>query len=1508
MSPLTNKDNELYIVAVGASAGGLEAIHEFFDNIPDSTNLAFIVIQHLSSDYKSLLVELVSKHTHMHVQEARQQLQVQAGYVYVIPNDKILTIHNNNLVLKDKEQDKGPNLAIDAFLNALAEDQKDKAIAVILSGTGTDGTRGAKKIKEWGGLVLVQDPEQAKFDGMPRSIIASQLADFVSSARDMADEIYNYIDGHSNMQNGALTTGNSELVSDILSTVHKNTNYDFHQYKPATIMRRISRRMLHTKKNHLEEYEQLVRTDSDEAKKLAKEFFIGVTNFFRDKEAYEVLYNEIFPLLLADKANSDVIKIWVTACSTGQEAYSIAILLDRFLQSQNKIIDVKIFASDIDATAVEIASKAQYPISAVSNVDQDILQNYFIGHTNDYTIIPKIRKQIVFARHNILKDPPFIKNDLVSCRNLLIYLNPALQQSVLSVLNFSLKKDGFLFLGPSENPAPIKSEIIEINPKWKIYKKHGTNFVFNRTTVPAKLMDGQKLKPEALPVKVNTGTQLSEDFKKTLSEELGYAAVYLNENYEIKEVAGDFRRYLSLPDKILNLNLLKMVPVELSGILSTAFRKVLKEKDKTAIKNVRINNNGNQRIFNIVIKPPQQTTSQNYLLVLFGEVLDAAIRPTTGINDISLLNQHSYIQELEGELTETRANLQMAIEGLETTNEELHSSNEELQSANEELQSSNEELQSLNEELHTLNTEHQMRIKELQELNDDLNNYFRSAEIAQIFLDSNLRIRKFNPAAREVVNIIETDIGRPFTNISTNLKATELTSDIHRVLQSSTILEKEIELDNGKICLMRILPYVRQDKKTDGVVITFVDVSIVRNLNNVVKGVFDTSASGIIVFESVRDRGKKIQDFSINAANDAIRNIFSVQVTDFTGLLLKKDFTLLSANGLFAKYVEIVEEGRPFYTEISFRKENKTDWYTIIANRLGDGLILTLTNITDRKEAEERLRTQYNETLKTKESLKQLNAQLELKVQERTFDLTESEGRFRQVAALTSDAIWDWTVAENKIWWSDSFYTRFGYKIDDPKIHSASFWFDNIHPSDRQRIKDGVNRSIEGKEDWNSSYRFKKANGEYATILDRGIVMRDESGIPYRMLGAMQDISETEQISLQLKTKNYELQSLIQEFTFVTDFMPQMVWATQPDGYHDFFNKRWYDFTGLDFEQTKDKGWSLVLHPDDYTRTWKEWDASLRTGKNYDTEYRLRRFDGEYRWFLARAVPLRDSEGRIVKWFGTCTDIQDQKMETDVLEQKIQERTYELKRINIELETSNNELMQFASVASHDLQEPLRKIHIFSNIIKERFVAENSGAADYINRIIKSSSRATNLINDLLSFSRLSGESLLKKTDLNEIVNEVLGDVELAIIEKKAVLKVDTLPVIEAVPGQMRQIFQNMITNALKFTRIDTIPEVSIKANRVASLNFDAPESSDGSFYRISIKDNGIGFDSQYVNKIFTIFQRLHSRERYEGTGIGLAITKKIIEKHHGIITANSKEGEGAEFIIVLPEKQPDAS
>jgi len=1358
-------DSEHFIVAIGASAGGLEAIHEFFDNMPSNGNFSFVIIQHLSPDYKSLLVELVGRHTNMKVLEAKHDLQVEKDNVYVIPNDKLLTISEGKLQLSEKNFERMPNTAIDTFLRSLAEDQGSKAIAVILSGTGTDGTKGIMAIQNEGGVVLVQDPLSAKFDGMPNSAIASGYADYILTPELMPEEIFNYINERP-IRIAQEGMPDESLLPEVLKLIDKHCQYDFYNYKTPTILRRIGRRMSQLGYNKFSEYVDFLRVEPEECKILGKEFLIGVTKFFRDKAAFDVIRNEILPGIIRSKHDHDVLKIWVTACSTGEEAYSMAIMIDDLIQTSKISLEVKIFATDIDLDAIEFASKGVYPAASISEMEEDLAQRYFTKQGPNVHIHPAIRKQIVFARHNVLKDPPFIKNDLISCRNMLIYMNAILQRKVLSTIQFSLNTGGFMFLGPSEIPASVREGFEEIDGKWKIYRKISNDNRYNPDRFPST--HGLKANKEVkfLSKENITAKELGEDFKTLLTEEYGFAALYVDKNLEVKEAVGDFKKYLSLPDRIANLQLLKMVNNEFSLALNAAIRKSQKENTKVTLHNIRIKIGDKDKNINIFVRP---STRDQYMMVVFGESYELPlIRNSSEFTPHSAEDSVTYISELEDELKDTRASLQMAIESLETANEELQSSNEELLSANEELQSSNEELQSLNEELHTLNTEHQLRIKELIELNDDLNNYFRSTELAQVFVDSDMRIRKFNPVAVKMINVIETDIGRPIDHISTNILNNTLLQDIKTALRTENMVEKEVILSNGTIGLMRVLPYIRQDKRVDGAVITFIDISRMKELDNIIKAVFNSSISVIMAFKTIYNQEKEVVDFKWIAANNEADKFLQKQNDEYIGKSLKEKYPELLRKGIFEKLVQVVKDGHPFRKELQLVKDGVMQWYEITATQMPDGLVITLTNINEKKLAEEKFAENYNELVKVKENYQNLNIALEEKVLERTDKLTKG----------------------------------------------------------------------------------------------------------------------------------------VEEFKFVTDFMPQMVWATKPDGYHDFFNKRWYDYTGLTYEQTKDKGWSLVLHPDDMERTWSVWDHSLRTGETYEIEYRMRRHDGEYRWFLARAIPLRNKKGSIEKWFGTCTDIHDQKMASDILEQKVKERTEELQKTNVELEASNNELLQFASVASHDLKEPLRKIHMFSNLIKDRYLANMDGAGEYMDRIINASARMTKLINDLLTFTRLSVNSHFEYSSLNRIVDEVMSDLELSISEKHAIIEVTDLPKADVISGQLRQVFQNIISNSLKFSKKDEKPRIRIKGEKVDRCAFDASPSEDGEYCMITIKDNGIGFDNQYSDKIFTIFQRLHPREKYDGTGIGLAITKKIIEKHNGIISAESAENEGAKFIIVLPLKQ----
>ena len=1493
-----------YSVAIGASAGGLEAIHEFFDNMPSSRNLAFIIIQHLSPHYKSLLVELVGRHTEMKVLEAAHNAIVEKGCVYVIPNNKLLTIRAGKLQLSEKKFEKAPNTAIDTFLKSLAEDQGSKAIAVILSGTGSDGTRGAEAIQAAGGLVLVQDPLSAKFDGMPNSAIAAGYADFILVPELMPEEIFTYTKEEPVQKTG---TGRPDEKSlpEVLDLIEEHCGHDFHNYKSPTLLRRITRRMGNLGKKSFSEYLNFLRNDSTECTLLGKDFLIGVTRFFRDEAAFDILRKDILPRIIEKKAPGEVLKIWIVACSTGQEAYSMAIAVNEAVQAAHKALELKIFATDMDADAVEQASKGTYPEAVIAEMEPQLVQKYFTRQDGTITIIPKLRKQIVFARHNILKDPPFIKNDLISCRNMLIYMNNILQRRVFTTLQFGLNLGGYLFLGPSETPTPIKAALDEVNSKWKMYKKVKETVTQpeERFTPGYSLSNNQHGNSKLLNDNARKAA-LPTNFQEILTEEYGFAAVYIDDSNEIKEGVGDFRRYLSLPENMSSLNILKMVGTDLSVALNTSIRKARAESKKIVLNHMRIREGASEKFINLYVKP----VMPDYTIIVFAESREAVLKPTV---DFVPQQQHpdaaTYIHELEDELQETRINLQMAVESLETTNEELQSSNEELLSSNEELQSSNEELQSLNEELHTLNTEHQLRIRELIELNDDMNNYFRSSQIGQVFVDSELRIRKFNPTAVQMVNLIDSDIGRPIQHISTNIEDNQFLAQIREVIRDQKVTEKEIVLHNKAICLMRILPYMRQDGRSDGVVITFIDITKAKELDNIIKGVFNASLSAIMVFRSIRTKANAIQDFHCVAGNKAAAVFLNQNEERFVCTSLKEELPDLMAHGFFEKFRQVVEQDKLLHTEVSFERDGTLHWYEVLATRMMDGFVVTMSDVTDKKQADEKLRKNYHELIKVKENLKLLNAELEEKVQERTLALTESEERFRLIANAASDVIWDWNLVTNEIWWSDSFFNLFHFDRTETNA-SNKFRLSRIHPDDRAAVAQSIQTAINGTlEQWSASYRFQKMDGSYAIVSDKGSVIRDEFGTPYRMLGSMMDVTENEMTALELKVRNDELRQLIEEFTFVTDFMPQMVWSTRPDGYHDFYNKGWYNFTGLTYEQTKADGWSLVLHPDDYSRTLPVWKECLQTGKPYDIEYRMRRYDGEYLWFLARALPMRNEEGSIVKWFGTCTDIHDQKIATDVLEQKVIERTQELLESNKDLELSNIELLQFASVASHDLKEPLRKIHIFSNLLKDRYAQQlEGGASDYVDRIIASSARMTRLINDLLSFSRLSVTSFFELTNVNEILNEVLSDLELLIKEKEAVIKADLFPEMEVVPGQLRQVFQNIISNSLKFSRSTVKPFIQITCERVNACRLDAQTDVNGAYCKIVCKDNGIGFDEKYTDKIFTIFQRLHTRDQYEGTGIGLAITKKIVDKHRGLISAQSKEGEGSMFTIIIPMHQSD--
>lgn len=865
----------------------------------------------------------------------------------------------------------------------------------------------------------------------------------------------------------------------------------------------------------LDTYVQFLNENDKEVKILGQDFLIGVTKFFRDKQSFELLGQRVLPDLIGRKTDKESLKVWVCACSTGQEAYSIAILINECLQKAKRNIELKIFATDIDEKSIEIAARNQYPLTVEKDVPAAYLKKYFVTDGKFYSLIPEIRKQVVFAKHDVTKAPPFIKNDLVTCRNMLIYMNTVLQGRVLSTFHFSLVKDGYLFLGSSETANVLKDGIEEISSKWKIYQKvRPINYAaFNTYSTGGRLL-GQPEKTVAKTVDAPLGV-LEKRFNKFITSDLGYVGVFVDKGYLIQEAVGNYRAFLSLPDQKLELNILKMVPKEISIVLNTALRKSWKDNIKVHLSRLRLIRDGHDVYLNVSIQPPEG--EMIYTMIVFAESRSEII-PDKEDHIFSGLSgeQHSeYIYELEAELNETRSNLQLAVEEMETTNEELQSTNEELLSANEELQSSNEELQSLNEELHTLNTEHQVKIKELGDLNDDLDNYFRSTDIGQVFLDLGLFIRKFNPAAIRMVNLIDADIGRSIEHISNNILAEDLSGDIRSVLMSGHVLEKEVQLKNGNRSLMRIMPYLRKDNQKDGVVITFVDVTHIAELNNMISGVFNASLSGILAFTAVRNHEHFIVDFKCISYNNAALKLLHKSTEELDSALLVKQLPELTEGSLFQKYINLVEKGTTIETESQLADGQ---WFQLVAVKMSDGFAATLTNITEQKAAGMKLKKNYNELMLTRESLNQLNAELEQKVDQRTRELSDSEERFEQVSRATNDTIWDWSMVSNTMWRSENFTYMFGYPAGEDS-NNIRFWFEKIHPEDRQRVQDSVYGAINNDEkQWSAEYRLLKADGDYAIILDRGTIMQDDLGTPFRMVGSMVDITRLIEAETKLTT------------------------------------------------------------------------------------------------------------------------------------------------------------------------------------------------------------------------------------------------------------------------------------------------------------------------------------------------------------------------------------------------------
>jgi len=1266
------------IVGIGASAGGLDAFKRLLTAIPENSGMAYVLVQHLDPSHESILPEILQRVTEIPVYEITDDIHLAPDHIYIIPSNKILTSTDGVLQLSPRNK-KILNLSIDIFFTTLAEVHKEFAVGVILSGTGSDGTKGLKAVKEHGGICIAQDTETAAYDSMPQSAIDAKVVDFILAPEKIPEQLLQinsaYKTGHVYKEEKKLSKSEDDVFKKILLLLHQRSGVDFSHYKNPTLHRRIARRIAIVKKKNLTQYLEFLRTDNAEQDALFQDMLIPVTSFFRDPKIFHTLTKTVFPLILKNKNPDAPIRIWVAGCSTGEEAYSIAICLLEFLGANRdsypeRNTQIQIFASDISEKAIKKARRGIYTKADVETLSALQLKNYFTKNNSGYEVIKHIREMCVIAPHNFLKDPPFAKMDLISCRNVLIYMDTFLQQKAFATFHYALKENGFLLLGKSESIGASSDLFAQVAKKEKIYSR---NLVSGRFRHVANKLKEESLKTKAKTVAKHKATKTN--FQKSAEAIMiakSPASVVVNEQMDIVHIHGDITPFLQAPQGKPTHNLLRMAREGLGFELRNAIHKANKEKIAISTENIPLNinapmhdsdNNRNgqekESLVAVEIIPLTDTVDPHYL-IRFEKIIilteQGEKSSSSGKTKVGIAEKRNL--QLEKELAYNREDMRSITEDMEAANEELQSANEELQSSNEEMQSLNEELETSKEELQSTNEELIIVNQELLDKHEQLNEarYYAESIVTTIrepliILDRSLCIKTANASFYKKFNVEEQDTeGELFYEIQNN------------------------QWDDH---LMRSL------------------------------------------LEKILPKQQRLTDFE-----------------------MKLNFPAMGERTLLLNALQILNQ----------KNSEKL-------------ILLAIEDITERKLVEQNLETTRIE-LAEKNKLIEEGGVIQTKLATQLKLATDSA----KVGA------WSYKVVSSKLQWSD--------------IHKKMWGYD------------------EQRED-------------------------------------------------------------------------------------------------LTYED-----WHKVIVPEDKEMAFQKIEESKINHQIYDVEYRIcRANDGAIVWIKSTGQFQYDDLDVAHTLSGISIDITPQKNFTEELENKVRERTTELSVSNEELKQSNIQLDQFAHIASHDLQEPLRKISTFSMQLQEKHQdGLNAEMKAYLGKIENASNRMSTLIKDLLNYSRLlQHEKLFVQTDLNDILNNILSDFELLIDEKKAKIKIAQLPTIEAIPFQMNQLFNNLLSNALKFSKENVLPVITITARILTEKQIKKYPSfiSNTAYCEIIFKDNGIGFEQHYADKIFTIFQRLHNKEKYLGTGIGLALTKKIVETHHGKIFANAKENKGAAFHVILPITQP---
>ncbi len=816
------------LIAIGCSAGGLPPLQQFLESIPKGLHAAFLVVQHFPADDITHLPEILAPHIALPIRLAKEGDRPTAGEILVLPTDHLFEIQNGQLVAKTADPEAGPQLIFDTLLRSMARNYSEYSMAVILSGSGTDGAIGARALNDAGGMILAQSPETAQFPTMPESVILAKAADMVADPETLAREVVRLARRPATQTPPPLVSRDEKAqlrMRTLESLLKRHASFNIADYKQESVHRRLERRMGLCHLPIFDEYLAYLQNNPAECENLAKDMLISVTSFFRDPEAFARLRETVLPGLVKESHNRQL-RVWVPACATGEEAYTIAILIaEAIAEHGNAGMTFKIFATDLDRDALQVAGQGIYPSSVAADIPPHLLEKYFTPEGDTFKIRRSIRENMIFAKHNILKDPPFNRLDLISCRNLLIYLQSFSQQRVLSILNFALRMGGALMLGMSESIGEVAENFGPVDAKNHIYFKKTPASTILPEVIPLATSGGLATNyfiPSPLPSVMDTqSTRLLEAFTDKILGRMNQACFVLNNRLEILYSFGQTRRYIGFKQGRASINLSELLPKSVSAALTTVAARVLAEEKPCHFGPIHEDTEQTSSVFMLSVESFRPSQDDRIYLLVYLEVTDK--KNSNEEDEVGLRESMQRISVLEEELRDNRSRLKAAVEELEASNEELQTSNEELHASNEELQSANEELESVNEELQNLNNEHQTKIQELSKANEELDNFISSADIANIFLDSDLRIQQFTPSAARRTGLLPHDHGRAIIELSHPLllKATEAA---RQILHGQDVVETSFPWESGETIHLRARPYIRKDSARAGAIVTFFSI------------------------------------------------------------------------------------------------------------------------------------------------------------------------------------------------------------------------------------------------------------------------------------------------------------------------------------------------------------------------------------------------------------------------------------------------------------------------------------------------------------------------------------------------------------------------------------------------------------------------------------------------------------------------------------------------------------